>query len=133
MADPSILAECVRLAAGGGEGALATVARRRGSLPMSATAKMLVTARGIRLGTVGGGCLEAEIAERALEVAATRRPRISEHTLNSELAGDYGLSCGGTAVMFIEPVYANEGLARVYRACVDALAKDERAVLLTDA
>ena len=133
MADPSILAECARLAAGGGEGALATVARRRGSLPMSATAKMLVTPRGIRLGTVGGGCLEAEIAERALEVAATRLPTISEHTLNSELAGDYGLSCGGTAVMFIEPLYVDEGLAHVYSACLAALTKGERAVLLTDA
>jgi xanthine dehydrogenase accessory factor len=133
MADPSILAECARLAAGGGEGALATVARRHGSLPMSATAKMLVTPRGVRLGTVGGGCLEAEITERALEVAAMRLPAISEHTLNSELAGDYGLSCGGTAVMFIEPVYADSGLARVFDACIAALAKGERAVLLTDA
>jgi xanthine dehydrogenase accessory factor len=133
MADPSILGECARIAAGGGEAALATVARRHGSLPMSATAKMLVTPRGVRLGTVGGGCLEAEITERALEVAATRLPAISEHTLNSELAGDYGLSCGGTAVMFIEPVYVDEGLARVYEACLAALTKSERAILVTDA
>lgn len=133
MADPSILAECARIAAAGGEGALATVARRHGSLPMSATAKMLVTPGGVRLGTVGGGCLEAEITERALGVASTRLPAISEHTLNSELAGDYGLSCGGTAVMFIEPVYIDEGLARVYEACVAALTKSERAILVTDA
>ena len=98
MAEPTILAECARLAAEGGEGAVATVARRSGSLPMSATAKMLVSSQGTRLGTVGGGCLEAEITERALEVARTRTPAISEHTLNSELAGDYGLSCGGTAM-----------------------------------
>src|SRR5687767_10451962 len=129
MADPSILAECARLAAGGGDGALATVARRSGSLPMSATAKMLVTPRGARLGTVGGGCLEAEIAERALEVAAARTPAISEHTLNSELAGDYGLTCGGTAVMFIEPVFVDAELERVYDACLSALSKGERAVV----
>jgi xanthine dehydrogenase accessory factor len=133
MADPSILTECARLAAVGGEGALATVARRRGSLPMSATAKMLVTTRGARLGTVGGGCLEAEITERALDVASTRAPAISEHTLNSELAGDYGLTCGGTAVMFIEPVYGDDTLARVYAACVSALSRDSRAVLVTEA
>ena len=133
MADPSILAECARLAAGGGEGALATVARRRGSLPMSATAKMLVTTRGARLGTVGGGCLEAEITERALEVAASRTPAISEHTLNSELAGDYGLSCGGTAVMFIEPVYGDELLSRVYGGCVAALSSGDRAIVVTEA
>lgn len=133
MADPSILAECMRLAAGDGEGALATVARRSGSLPMSATAKMLVTTRGARLGTVGGGCLEAEIAERALEVAASRKPAISEHTLNSELAGDYGLSCGGTAVMFIEPVYGDELLSRVYGACAAALSSGDRAIVVTEA
>src|SRR5688572_5841459 len=133
MADPSILAECARLAAGGGDGALATVARRSGSLPMSATAKMLVTTRGARLGTVGGGCLEAEITERALEVAAARQPAISEHTLNSDLAGDYGLSCGGTALMFIEPVYRDDALSQVYAACVSALAKGDRAMVVTEA
>jgi xanthine dehydrogenase accessory factor len=134
MADPfSILAECARLATGGGDGALATVARRSGSLPMSATAKMLVTTRGARLGTVGGGCLEAEITERALEVASARAPTISEHTLNSELAGDYGLTCGGTAVMFIEPVYGDDTLAAVYAACVAAFSKGSRAAVVTEA
>jgi xanthine dehydrogenase accessory factor len=133
MADPSILIECARLAAAGGEGALATVARRSGSLPMSATAKMLVTTGGARLGTVGGGCLEAEITERALEVASTRAPAISEHTLNSELAGDYGLTCGGTAVMFIEPVYGDDALTLVYDACITALSRGDRAVVVTDA
>jgi xanthine dehydrogenase accessory factor len=133
MADPSILSECARLAAGGGEGALATVALRRGSLPMSATAKMLVTTRGARLGTVGGGCLEAEITERALEVASTRTPAISNHTLNSELAGDYGLTCGGTAVMFIEPVYGDDILAQVYAAEVAVLSKGVRAIVVTSA
>src|SRR5688572_5324549 len=132
MADSSILAVCARLAAGGGEGAVATVARRRGSLPMSATAKMLVTTGGVRLGTVGGGCLEAEITERALDIASTRAPAISEHTLNSELAGDYGLTCGGTAVMFIEPVYADDTLAAVYAACATALSRGSRAVIVTE-
>jgi xanthine dehydrogenase accessory factor len=99
---------------------------------MSGTAKMLVTARGARHGTVGGGCLEAEITERALEVASTRAPAISEHTLTSELAGDYGLTCGGTAVMFIEPVYGDDTLASVYEACASALSAGRRAVVVTD-
>lgn len=133
MADPSLLAECARIAAGGEDAALASVAHRRGSLPMSATAKMLVTTRGARLGTVGGGCLEAEITERALDVAKRREPAISEHTLNSELAGDYGLTCGGTAVMFIEPVFRDEMLAQVYAACVSTAARGDRAIVVTDA
>jgi xanthine dehydrogenase accessory factor len=94
---------------------------------------MLVTTHGTRLGTVGGGCLEAEITERALDVASKRVPAISEHTLTSELAGDYGLTCGGTAVMFIEPLYADEDLSAVYAAGVSSLSKGGRAVMVTDA
>jgi len=129
MSLQAVLAECARLADGGGAGALASVARRRGSLPMSTTAKMLVTASGARVGTVGGGCLEAEITERALEVIERRMPAVSEHTLNAELAGDYGLTCGGTALMFIEPVFTDPLLATVYRECVALLARGERATM----
>ncbi|MEP6689624.1 MAG: XdhC family protein [Gemmatimonadaceae bacterium] len=131
MAWSTIIGECARLAAGGGSGALASVARRRGSLPMSATAKMLVTVDGARLGTVGGGCLEAEIIERAVEVAARGQPAITEHTLNADLAGDYGLTCGGTAVMFIEPLFPDETLAAVYAALATSLARGDRVVLAT--
>ena len=126
-----LIAECARLAAGAGAGALATVARRRGSLPMSATAKMLVTASGARFGTVGGGCLEAEIIERALGVIEARVPALSEHSLNAELAGDYGLTCGGTALMFIEPVFVDDNLASVYGECAASLARGDRGELIT--
>jgi xanthine dehydrogenase accessory factor len=98
---------------------------------MSATAKMLVSASGARIGTVGGGCLEAEITERALNVASTRAPAITEHTLTSELAGDYGLTCGGTVVMFIEPVYPDDTLAAVYAGCASLLSQGSRGVLVT--
>lgn len=131
MSLPEILAECARLASGAGAGALASVARRRGSLPMSATAKMLVTAGGARLGTVGGGCLEAEIIERALDVIERRAPALSSHTLNAELAGDYGLTCGGTAELFIEPVFPDVELAAVYAEAAAVVARGERAVMTT--
>ena len=131
MTPQDMFAECARLAGGGGAGALASVARRRGSLPMSATAKMLVTATGARFGTVGGGCLEAEITERAVEVIERRVPVVSGHTLNAELAGDYGLTCGGTAVMFIEPVFTDPSLAAIYRECAGILGRGERAMMAT--
>ena len=127
-----LYSECARLAAGrGGAGALASVARRRGSLPMSATAKMLVTLDGARIGTVGGGCLEAEIIERALSAAERGVPAVSEHTLANELAGDYGLTCGGTATIVVEPVYRSAELATCYAACTDLLARDGRGLLVT--
>ena len=131
MSLPEILAECARLAAGAGAGALASVGKRHGSLPMSATAKMLVTAGGARIGTVGGGCLEAEIIERAMDVLERRVPAVSSHSLNAELAGDYGLTCGGTAEMVIEPVYPDEVLASVYAEAAAVVARGERAVMAT--
>lgn len=128
-----ILTACAALAAGtgAGAGAVASVARRRGSLPMSGTAKMFVTIGGARFGTVGGGCLEAEIIERALDVAERREPVLTRHTLNAELAGDYGLTCGGTVDLLVEPVYPDETLALVYGAAIASLARGERAVLVT--
>jgi xanthine dehydrogenase accessory factor len=98
---------------------------------MSATAKMLVTASGARFGTVGGGCLEAEITERAMEVLERREPAASEHTLNAELAGDYGLTCGGTAHMFIEPVVVDPRLAAIYSECAGLLGRGDRGMLAT--
>src|SRR5665213_948121 len=131
MSLPEILNECARLAGGAGAGALASVAKRHGSLPMSATAKMLVTASGARFGTVGGGCLEAEIVERAMDVIQRRVPALSSHSLNAELAGDYGLTCGGTAELFIEPVFGDERLAAVYAEASALLARGERALMVT--
>jgi xanthine dehydrogenase accessory factor len=131
MSLAAILSECARLAGGAGAGALASVAKRHGSLPMSATAKMLVTAGGARIGTVGGGCLEAEIIERALDVIERRVPALSSHSLNAELAGDYGLTCGGTAEMVIEPVYPDAVLDAVYSAAASAVARGERGVIAT--
>ncbi len=134
MSLPEILTECARIAAGssGAEAAaLASVAKRHGSLPMSATAKLLVTAGGARIGTVGGGCLEAEIIERAHDVLQTRVPALSSHSLNAELAGDYGLTCGGTAELFIEPVFSDERLAAVYAEAAALMARGERALMAT--
>jgi len=131
MSLAAILHECARLAAGGGVGALASVVRRRGSLPMSATAKLLVTADGARLGTVGGGCLEADVMEEALDVCERRAPICTSHTLNAELAGDYGLTCGGTADVFIEPVIPDPSLAALYAEAAAVVARGDRALLVT--
>ena len=126
-----ILAECARLAQGGGAGALATVARRRGSLPMSATAKLLVTAGGARIGTIGGGCLEGEVIERCHDVLERRLPAVSEHSLNAEMAGDYGLTCGGTATIVVEPVYPDAVLASVWSEAMACVAGRDRRLMIT--
>src|ERR1044071_6112573 len=97
----------------GGAGALATVARVRGSTPVPAGTKMLVGPQGRLLGSVGGGCVEAEVIGAALDAQAHRRPSILTHHLNADLAGDLGLSCGGTVDIFVEPLVADEQYLRV--------------------
>ena len=65
-----------------------------------------------------------------MDVLERRVPAVSSHSLNAELAGDYGLTCGGTAEMVIEPVYPDAS----WRPCTRSgavVARGERAVLAT--
>src|SRR5439155_11421664 len=108
-------------------GALATVARARGSTPVPAGTKMLVGAEGRLIGSVGGGCVEADVIGAALEAQASRRPSLLTHHLNADLAGDLGLSCGGTVEIFVEPLLADEMYVRV----LDAAAVAEAGLVRT--
>src|SRR2546422_5873284 len=101
-------------------GALATVARARGSTPVPAGIKMLVGSEGRLIGSVGGGCVEADVIGAALEAQAQRRPALLTHHLNADLAGDLGLSCGGTVDIFVEPLLADEPYVRVLEAAATA-------------
>ena len=104
----------------GASGALATVARVRGSTPVPAGTKMLVGAEGRLLGSVGGGCVEAEVIGAALEVQRRRAPSLLTHHLNADLAGDLGLSCGGTVDIFVEPLLTEPSYLRVLESAATA-------------
>ncbi len=108
-------------------GALATVARARGSTPVPAGTKMLVGSEGRLIGSVGGGCVEADVISAALDAQARRRPALLTHHLNADLAGDLGLSCGGTVDIFVEPLVADEAYIRV----LDAAAAAESGLVRT--
>jgi len=108
--------EAARLALEGRTAGMATVSRRRGSLPMARDAKLVACDDGRHWGTVGGGCTEADVIVQALEAAAAGRPAVARHTLNADLAGDVGLSCGGTAEFFLEPIVSGASAAAVYEA-----------------
>jgi xanthine dehydrogenase accessory factor len=112
-------------------GALATISRRRGSLPMASDAKMLVTADGKRWGTVGGGCVEADVIEQALAAAVLGAPASVTHTLNADLAGDIGLSCGGSAEFFLEPLVANAAMVDLYQSVASAIRQRVPATVYT--
>ena len=96
--------EIVRLRKGGRRGAVATIVNVRGSIPSFKTAKMLVRDDGSIVGTIGGGCVEAEVWQAAREVMESERPRTLTFDLNQDPKYDTGLVCGGTLEVFVEPV-----------------------------
>jgi xanthine dehydrogenase accessory factor len=96
--------EIVKLRQEGRRGAVATIVNVRGSIPSFETAKMLVRDDGSIVGTIGGGCVEAEIWQAAREVMESEKPRTLTFNLNQDPKYDAGLVCGGTLDIFVEPV-----------------------------
>lgn len=96
--------EIVTLRRAGRIGALATIVNVRGSIPSFQTAKMLVRDDGSICGTIGGGCVEAEVWQAAREVMEEEKPRTLTFNLNQNPKYDTGLVCGGTLEIFVEPV-----------------------------
>ncbi|MFZ0760801.1 MAG: XdhC/CoxI family protein [Candidatus Sulfotelmatobacter sp.] len=88
----------------GRRGAVATIVNVRGSIPSFQTAKMLVRDDGSIVGTIGGGCVEADVWQAAREVMESEKPRTLTFDLNQDPKYDTGLVCGGTLEVFIEPV-----------------------------
>ncbi len=66
--------------------------------------RLLVLDDGTFLGTVGGGCLEAEVYDAAREVIATEQPKTLCFRLNEFDSPDSGLLCGGEVTIFVEPI-----------------------------
>ena len=97
-----VLDEIVRLRALGQKCALATIVEVRGSIPSFQTAKLIVREDGSLGGTIGGGCVEAEVWEAAKEVIHTGKPRKMSFSLGQDAAYDNGLICGGQLDVFVE-------------------------------
>jgi xanthine dehydrogenase accessory factor len=96
--------EIVAMRKQGRRGALATIINVRGSIPSFNTAKMLVRDDGSIFGTIGGGCVEADVWQAAREVMTTEKPRTLTFNLNQNPKDDTGLVCGGTLEIYVEPI-----------------------------
>ncbi|MFZ0880688.1 MAG: XdhC family protein, partial [Candidatus Acidiferrales bacterium] len=96
--------EIVTMRREGHRGALATIVHTNGSIPSFESSRMLVREDGSISGTVGGGCVEAEVWAAAKEVIQAELPRKMVFNLNNEAAYDSGLICGGTLEIFVEPI-----------------------------
>jgi xanthine dehydrogenase accessory factor len=99
-----IFEEVVRMRQAGERGALATIVHTNGSIPSYESSRMLVRDDGSIVGTVGGGCVEAEVWAAAKEVIVAEQPRKMIFNLNQDARYDAGLICGGTLEIFVEPI-----------------------------
>lgn len=132
MLTPDLFAEATRLLEAGQPFALATVVHTRGSTPQKAGARLLVRADGTMVGTLGGGCLEAEVWQEA--ASALRHgdgPSLRDFSLSDDLAAESGMVCGGTMTVFVEPMVGDAFYRARIQVIEAALAGGEAAVVAT--
>jgi len=96
-----IYEEVLRLKKEGRPSAIATIVQCVGSSPQKEGAKMLVREDGSIMGTLGGGCIEAEVIQAALIAMKDATPQIVPFELTEKKGG---LVCGGKVLVYIEPV-----------------------------
>jgi xanthine dehydrogenase accessory factor len=82
--------------------ALTTVVATRGSTPQKAGARMAIFADGAMLGTIGGGCIEAEVWAEAKRLIRRGESALREFTLADDPDEPGGDVCGGTMEVFID-------------------------------
>jgi len=99
-----VIEAALRAVANAEPAALVTVVATEGSTPQKAGAKMLVYPDGRIVGTIGGGCVEAEMTWRARSVIETGKAQLASYDLTPDQAGEDGLVCGGRMQVFIEPM-----------------------------
>lgn len=96
----------------------------RGSTPQKAGATMLVFPDGSQVGTLGGGCVEAEVKRRALRLLDAGQTELLTFNLDSDYGWDDGLICGGRMKMLVDPV-RGEAEFGYYRQLLELLAADQ--------
>jgi xanthine dehydrogenase accessory factor len=96
-----IYEEVLKLKKQGRASAIATIVECRGSSPQKQGAKMLVRDDGSIMGTLGGGCMEADVVQAAMMTMQNGDPMTLPYELTER---EGGLVCGGTVLVYIEPV-----------------------------
>src|SRR5256712_12044079 len=110
---------------------MATIVKRKGSVPREVGAKMLVHRGGKISGTVGGGCGEAEVWRSALNVIDTQHPQMVQVDLTEEIAMESQGVCGGIFDVFVQPWYDNplpeQPSMQNFASAINASLEEERA------
>jgi xanthine dehydrogenase accessory factor len=118
--DCEVLNTCARWLAAGHAVLLATVVRTWGSAPRPPGALLAVRADGCLVGSVSGGCIEDDLVERVRrgDIDPTR-PSTTRYGVDAAEARRFGLPCGGTLELVLEPLGAASGIAALCKALAD--------------
>ncbi|MDD3750864.1 MAG: XdhC family protein [Tissierellia bacterium] len=84
--------------------ALITIVSRKGSSPRDVGTKMIVSKDGKMVGTIGGGCVEADIRQTALSCMDSGKCKLVRVDMTGVEAEDDGMVCGGIIELFVEPI-----------------------------
>jgi xanthine dehydrogenase accessory factor len=109
--------------------ALATLITRVGSAPRAVGAKYLIRRDGTSAGSIGGGCVEAEVWQKAQKVMEKGMAGILHFELTSEQLAEGGLICGGNIDIFLEPL--GEEFLNIYQEAARIRQKGGSAILAT--
>jgi xanthine dehydrogenase accessory factor len=130
-ADPVILAKALQWLDDGRSVALATVIQTWGSAPQPVGSLLLIDAEGNFLGSVSGGCVEAEVIEQAKDVIATGAPKALEFGVEDQTAWKVGLACGGTIRIFVDKLDPGAAKPVLHQLIEDSGAR-RKVALVTD-
>lgn len=115
--------------------ALATIVAVRGSVPREVGAQMIIHPLGQHVGTIGGGCGEADVIRAALDVLHSGHPQIVQVDLTEEISMQTLGVCGGIMDVFVQRWQPQGEEAAANRALLEALddtlAQQQAAALLT--
>jgi xanthine dehydrogenase accessory factor len=104
MMDPAVYEAVLAAAAAGRPVVLATVVRTRGSVPRRAGSRMVVDPERGLIGTIGGGCGEADVIDAAREAMRDGLPRLVRVELLDPVDSWSPAVCGGVMEVFVEAV-----------------------------
>ncbi len=104
-----IYQELVNVTSKGERAVLATVISSRGSAPRKTVAKILIKNDGTFIGTVGGGGVEQQVKQKAIDVMNSGEPQIVHFDLSGRGEGAV-MICGGQMDVFVEPILSLESL-----------------------
>lgn len=100
--DESMHKQIGEIIGSGGTAALVTIIATRGSTPRKAGTKMLVLPGGTVHGTIGGGCIEADVRRVALQALDTGKSAVYTFSLLDDAAAEEGMACGGVMEVFVQ-------------------------------